>query len=466
MWNRSTLFFFFLLFSMATKINSKKINPLSFLTRSRPSSSLRPELLSPAGSFETLMAVIQGGADAIYFGVEQLNMRARAANNFTLKDLSKISKICQKHNIKSYLALNTILYDHDLPLMKKICDAAKLYHINAIIASDHAAIQYAHTIGLPVHISTQCNVSNIDTIRWYAPFADTIVLARELTLQQIDHITKQIKAQNICGPNGNLIKIELFIHGALCVAISGKCYMSLATYNASANRGACLQNCRREYRVIDEETGDELKIDNKYIMSPKDLCTIGFLDKLLDAGVSVFKIEGRAKGPEYAYTVTKAYRDAIDSYYTNTYTPEKIKQWTAQLETVYNRGFWQAGYYLGKQLGEWSGAYGSQATSEKVNIGFVQNYFPKVKIVQIKLDANSLNLNDTILITGPTTGIIETKVNSIVCNNQSLQSAPKNSSITTTLIQKVRKNDRVYKILSRLSSLKSQNPTSPPTCPK
>ncbi len=439
---------------MTKKINSKKINHLLSTSPIPHSPLFHPELLSPAGSFETLMAAIQAGANAIYFGIEQLNMRARAANNFTLKDLPKLSKICQKHNIKSYLALNTILYDHDLPLMKKICDAAKSHNINAIIASDHAAIQYAHSIGLPIHISTQCNISNIETIKWYAQFADTIVLARELTLQQITYITKQIALQNIRGPNNQLIKIEIFIHGALCVAISGKCYMSLATYNASANRGACLQNCRREYRVIDEETGDELKIDNKYIMSPKDLCTIGFLDKLLDAKVSVLKIEGRAKGPDYVYTVTKAYRDAIDSYYANTYTPQKIKQWTTELETVYNRGFWQAGYYLGKQLGEWSGAYGSQATTEKVIVGYVQNYFPKAHIAQLQLDANSLNLNDTILITGPTTGIIETKVTSLVCDNRSIQSAPKNSSITIPLTQKVRKNDKVYKIITRQSSLK------------
>ena len=447
MWNRSTIFFFFL-FSYWLQLK------MSFSPQKASVHSNLIELLSPAGSFETLRAAIQAGANAIYFGVEQLNMRARAANNFTLKDLSKISKICQKHNIKSYLALNTILYDHDIPLMKKICDAAKSHHIDAIIASDHAAIQYAHSIGLPIHISTQCNVTNLDSIKWYAQFANTIVLARELTLQQINHITKQIALQNIRGPNNQLIKIEIFIHGALCVAISGKCYMSLATYNASANRGACLQNCRREYRVIDEETGDELKIDNKYIMSPKDLCTIGFLDKLLDAGVSVLKIEGRAKGPEYVYTVTKAYRDAIDSYYANTYTPQKIKQWTTQLETVYNRGFWQAGYYLGKQLGEWSGAYGSKATTEKLIVGHVQNYFPKAKIVQIQLDANYLNLNDTILITGPTTGIIETKVTSILSNNQSLQSAPQHSSITLPINKTVRKNDKVYKIISRLPSPK------------
>src|SRR3989344_3087256 len=447
MWNRSTIFFFFL-FSYWLQLK------MSFSPQKASVHSNLIELLSPAGSFETLRAAIQAGANAIYFGVEQLNMRARAANNFTLKDLSKISKICQKHNIKSYLALNTILYDHDIPLMKKICDAAKSHHIDAIIASDHAAIQYAHSIGLPIHISTQCNVTNLDSIKWYAQFANTIVLARELTLQQINHITKQIALQNIRGPNNQLIKIEIFIHGALCVAISGKCYMSLATYNASANRGACLQNCRREYRVIDEETGDELKIDNKYIMSPKDLCTIGFLDKLLAAGVSVLKIEGRAKGPDYVYTVTKAYRDAIDSYYANTYTPQKIKQWTTQLETVYNRGFWQAGYYLCKQLGEWSGAYGSKATTEKLIVGHVQNYFPKAKIVQIQLDANYLNLNDTILITGPTTGIIETKVTSILSNNQSLQSAPQHSSITLPINKTVRKNDKVYKIISRLPSPK------------
>jgi putative protease len=417
-------------------------------------SSPAPELLSPAGSFETLMAAIQAGADAVYFGIEQLNMRARAANNFTLKDLSKISKICQKHNLRSYLALNTILYDHDIPLMKKICNAAKKHHISALIASDHATIQYAHSIGLSVHISTQCNITNLDSIKWYAQFADTIVLARELTLQQINHITKQIALQNIRGPNGNLIKIEIFIHGALCVAISGKCYMSLATYNASANRGACLQNCRRSYKVIDEETGDELKIDNKYIMSPKDLCTIGFLDKLLDSGVSVLKIEGRAKGPDYVYTVTKAYREAIDSYYNHTYTPQKIQQWTTQLEKVYNRGFWQAGYYLGKQLGEWSGVYGSKATTEKVIVGYIENYFLKAKIAQIKLDANTVDLNDNILITGPTTGIIETTITSILCENKSIQSAQKLSSITLPLTQKVRKNDKVYKIISRQQSSK------------
>src|SRR3989344_2787553 len=437
MWNRSTIFFFFL-FSYWLQLK------MSFSPQKASVHSNLIELLSPAGSFETLRAAIQAGANAIYFGVEQLNMRARAANNFTLKDLSKISKICQKHNIKSYLALNTILYDHDIPLMKKICDAAKSHHIDAIIASDHAAIQYAHSIGLPIHISTQCNVSNLDSIKWYAQFANTIVLARELTLQQINHITKQIALQNIRGPNNQLIKIEIFIHGALCVAISGKCYMSLATYNSSANRGACLQNCRREYRVIDEETGDELKIDNKYIMSPKDLCTISFLDQLLDAGVSVLKIEGRGKAPEYVYETVKAYREATDAYCKNEYTPEKIYLWEKQLETVYNRGFWKGGYYLGKKLGEWSGAYGSQATKEKIYVGKVKNYYAKSQIVAANLEANDLKINDEIIITGKTTGLVKEKVHDLAEDEKKVILGRRGSLVTFPSKEKVRQNDKIY----------------------
>jgi len=302
------------------------------------------EIMSPAGSWETLTAAIQGGANSVYFGIEQLNMRARAANNFKTDELPEIVKTCREKNVKTYLTLNTILYDHDISLMKKICDTAKAAGVTAVIASDLAAIMYAHSIGLEVHISTQMNVTNIETVKFLAQFADVVVLARELTLKQIKKICETIKKENIRGPKGNLVEIEIFVHGALCVAISGKCYMSLATQNASANRGACFQNCRRSYRVIDEENGEELVLDNKYIMSPKDLCTIGFVDQLIEAGVAVFKIEGRGKGPDYVYKVTKAYREAVDSYENGTYTKEKIAAWTRELESVFNRGFWHGGY--------------------------------------------------------------------------------------------------------------------------
>ncbi|MBS3115009.1 U32 family peptidase, partial [Candidatus Woesearchaeota archaeon] len=319
------------------------------------------ELMSPVGSYESLAAAIQAKADSIYFGVGELNMRSRAAYNFTVKDLKKIADICKKNNIKSYLTLNVVVYDNEFKAIKKLCDAAKKAKISAVIASDLAVIQYANKIKLPVHISTQANVSNIEAVRFYSRYADVIVLARELTLEQIRNIAKEIKKQNMRGPNKQLVKIELFIHGAMCVSISGKCQMSLALYNEPANRGKCLQACRRAYRVIDEETGDELVIDNKYVMSPKDLCTIGFIDKLIEAGVSVFKIEGRGRSPEYVYTVTKVYKEAVESYFNGSYTKTKIKHWTSELEKVFNRGFWQGGYYLGKKLGEWSGTYGSKA---------------------------------------------------------------------------------------------------------
>src|SRR3989344_8296374 len=323
------------------------------------------ELMSTVGNYESLIAAINSGADSIYFGVEQLNMRAKSANNFTIKDIDKITKICKENKIECFLTLNTIMYNHDLNLMKKICNKAKKSNVNAIIASDVSAMMYANSIGLNVHCSTQTNVSNIESVKFYSKFVDVIVLARELTLMQTKDICNKIKKQNIKGPSGNPIRIEIFAHGALCVAISGKCYMSLAVYNASANRGACLQNCRRSYRVIDEETGDELVVNNKYVMSPKDLCTIGFIDKILDSGVSILKIEGRGRPPEYVYTVVKCYKEAIDSYYNKTYNQEKIDKWTKELESVFNRGFWHGGYYLGKKLGEWSGSYGSKAKKEK-----------------------------------------------------------------------------------------------------
>ena len=406
------------------------------------------ELMAPAGSYEALRAAIQAGADSVYFGIEQLNMRARAANNFTLRDLKKIVNICQQHHVKAYLTLNTIIYDQDLTQMKKICTAAKKAGLTAVICTDIAALAYAHSIGLEVHLSTQANISNLEAVKFYAQFADVLVLARELTLPQIKSIITEIKKQKICGPSGNLVKIELFIHGALCVSIAGKCYMSLATYNYSANRGACLQNCRRAYRVIDDETGDELKIENKYVMSPKDLCTIGCIDQILAAGVKILKIEGRGRSPEYVYTTVKAYREAADSYIQGTYSLDKIKQWTKELEKVFNRGFWQGGYYLGKKLGEWSGSYGSQAIKKKIYVGRVQNYFTKPKIAEIHLEAAGIKIGDEILITGPTTGLIQTKVNSIFINikgkDKKVQKAKKGARVTIPIPQKVRPNDKLF----------------------
>ena len=315
--------------------------------------------MSPAGSWDTLNASIQGGADSVYFGIEQLNMRARAANNFKIAELSEIVRHCTEKGVKTYLTLNTILYDHDIPLMKRICDEAKKAGVTAVIACDLAGIQYARSISLEVHISTQQNISNMEQVKFFAAYADVVVLARELTIQQIQYICDQVKKQDIRGPKGELVEIEIFVHGALCVAISGKCHMSLHTQNASANRGACVQNCRRAYKVVDEETGEELVLDNQYVMSPKDLCTVMFLDEILKTGVRVLKIEGRGKSPDYVYTVTKVYKEAATSVIEKTFTKEKIVAWMTELGTVYNRGFWEGGYYLGKKLGEWSNSSGS-----------------------------------------------------------------------------------------------------------
>lgn len=407
------------------------------------------EVMSPAGSYETMTAAIQAGANAVYFGIEQLNMRARSANNFSLSDIPKIVEKCQAAHVKTYLTLNTILYNHDIALMKKICDAAKKNNVDAVIASDIAAIGYANSIGLEVHISTQQNVSNIEAVRFYAKFADVIVLARELTLKQIEQITTAIVAENIRGPKGELVEIELFAHGALCVAISGKCYMSLATHNASANRGACLQNCRRSYRVTDEESGEELVIDNQYIMSPKDLCTIGFVDKILDAGVRVLKLEGRGRSVEYVHTVTKAYREAVDSYLTNTYTPEKIAAWTTQLESVFNRGLWHGGYYLGKKLGEWSGTGGSQATKEKIYIGSAEKYYAEPKVAQFKIEAGTLALGNSIIIAGPTTGMIEATVKEMRVGDTEVTTAKQGDTVTMPIDAIVRPSDKLFVIADR-----------------
>ena len=407
------------------------------------------ELLSPVGSYESLHAAIKAGADAVYFGVEQLNMRSRSARKFTLDDLENIAKECREHVVKSCIALNTIIYDTELPLMQEICDAAKNAGLSAVIATDISAIAYARSIGLRVHISTQANVSNIEAVAFYAQFADVIVLARELSLEQIRNITDQIHRRDIRGPAGEPVKIELFVHGALCVSISGKCYMSLATTNHSANRGECLQNCRKSYRVIDELTNEELVIDNKFVMSPKDLCTIGFIDQLINAGAAVFKIEGRGRSSDYVFHTTKAYREAIDSYFEKSTTPEKIKQWTTQLENVFNRGFWHGGYYLGARLDEWSGAYGSVAKKQKTYCGFVSNFFSKLGVAQIMLENAGISVGDTIALTGPTTGYEERILESMYVNDRPADTAQKGDDVTIPLDVRVRRKDKLYVIHNR-----------------
>lgn len=404
------------------------------------------ELLSPAGSFEALMAAIKAGCNAVYFGVEQLNMRARSSNNFTLDDLRKVAEIGREHKINTYLALNTVLYDHDISLMKRIVQAAKESGITAIIASDHAAIHYAHTQGVKVHISTQVNVSNIDTLEFYATYADTIVLARELSLKQVAEITREINRRKIVGPSGNPVRIEIFAHGALCMAISGKCYMSLHSNFASANRGVCIQNCRKSYIVTDKDEGVEFEVDNEYIMSAKDLCTIDFLDKILAAGVSVLKIEGRGRSADYVYTVTKCYREAIDALAAGKVTPEMVADWKARLATVYNRGFWD-GYYLGKKMGEWNNVYGSKATTVKMYIGRGVKYFEKAVVGEFRLETSHLSVGDQIMITGPTTGYVEATVTELRIENQSVQKVTRGEVFTLPLHEKIRPSDKLYKIL-------------------
>lgn len=407
------------------------------------------EIMSPAGSFESLRAALDAGPDSVYFGVEQLNMRARAANNFSVEDLPRIVELCKKRKVRTYLTVNTILYDHDIELMRKICNAAKTAGVSAVIASDIAAISYAHSIGLEVHISTQANISNIEAVKFYAQFADVVVLARELTLKQIEKICQQIRKNKICGPSGRLVEVEIFAHGALCVAISGKCYMSLATYNSSANRGACLQNCRHSYRVIDEETGDELVIDNKYIMSPKDLCTVGFIDKILAAGINVLKLEGRGRSADYVYTVTRVYREAADAVLTGKYTKAMVENWQRDLAGVFNRGFWKGGYYLGKKLGEWSGTYGSKSSKEKVYIGKARKYFPKAHIGEFVIETGELNKGENVIITGPNTGILYAQVKSLYVDDRPSDRAVRGDIITFPVDKRVRKNDKIFIIKDR-----------------
>ncbi len=407
----------------------------------------RVELLAPAGSFEAMIAAIQGGADAIYFGVEQLNMRARATMNFVVEDLHAIAHLCKQHKVRTYLTLNTIIYDHDIPMMKHIVNEVKRTGIDAIIAADQAVISYAFSQGVEVHISTQANITNVETVSFYAHFADVMVLSRELSLNQIKQICKAIEKQQIKGPLGKLIDIEVFAHGALCMAVSGKCHLSLHTQNASANRGVCVQNCRRKYKVIDIEDGHELEIDNEYIMSAKDLCTIDFMDQLLDTGIKVLKIEGRGKAADYVKTVTRCYREAIDSYYENTYTPEKIAGWMGRLHNVYNRGFW-SGYYLGREIGEWANSAGSQAHTRKIYIGKATNYYSRTGIAEFLLEAYSLKVGQQVMITGPTTGVIETTIETLHVNDDGAKEmAEKGEYCSFKTGTQVRNSDKLYKIV-------------------
>lgn len=400
------------------------------------------EIMAPAGNWASMQAAIRGGADSVYFGIEQLNMRARASNNFTMDDLPKISVLAKEHGIKTYLTLNTVLYDHDLPLMKRIIDAVKDYQISAIIAADQAAISYAYKQGVEVHISTQANISNIEMVEFYSHFADVMVLARELSLGQVKKIVDGIKERNISGPSGGLVEVEIFAHGALCMAVSGKCYLSLHTYNASANRGACMQNCRHAYKVQNEE-GIELEIDNEYIMSPKDLCTIDFLDKVLASGAGVLKIEGRGRSPEYVQTTTRCYKEAALAVANGSYTTEKVQQWKNELEQVYNRGFWD-GYYLGRRLGEWSPVYGSAAKKEKTFVGKVLHYFPKAKVAHIRVKAREISAGDSILFIGGRTGVVEQEVDSLWVNDKPGKKVTQGEECTIKTAEPVRDGDNLY----------------------
>ncbi len=403
------------------------------------------ELMAPAGNFESLTAALKAGADSVYFGVEQLNMRARATMNFTMEDLPEIANRCQEYGAKSYLTLNTIIYDHDLSLIKRIISQVKEAGISAVIAADQAVIMHAKSQGVEVHISTQVNVTNIETVKFYANFADVMVLARELSVKQMKQICDQIVKEDVRGPSGNLVEVEVFSHGALCMAVSGKCYLSLHSHNSSANRGACIQNCRRTYKVIDLEDGNELEIDNQYIMSPKDLCTIDFLDQLLDTGITVMKIEGRGRAPEYVKTVIECYREAIDAYFEGDYTPEKVKGWMSRLEKVYNKGFW-SGYYLGQKMGEWSDQHGSHATIRKIFLGRGMKYYSKQGVGEFKIDSHSLKKGDQILITGPTTGVIEMEVEEIRVDYNAVDEAKKGDEVSFK-VEKIRPSDKLYKVV-------------------
>ncbi len=401
------------------------------------------EIMAPAGNFECLNAAIQGGANSVYFGVGNLNMRSHSANNFSSADLQQVCDICRENGVKSYLTLNIVLYDEDIEPMKEALQAAKAAGITAVIASDMAAITYARELGIEVHISTQLSISNSQSLKFYAQYADVIVLARELNLGQVKEIKATIDREQIKGPSGRLLEIEMFCHGALCMAISGKCYLSLHEYGASANRGSCYQLCRRGYSVTDLETGNTLEIDNKYIMSPKDLCTIEFMDKIIDAGVTVFKIEGRARSAEYVKTVARCYRDAADAVLAGKYTPEYASELKERLSTVFNRGFWD-GYYQGARLGEWSEVYGNKATKSKKYIGKVTNYFSNIGVAEILIETGSISVGDNVIIIGPSTGVVEVKVEEIRVDLKSTESAVKGEYCSIAVPEKLRRSDKLY----------------------
>ncbi len=404
------------------------------------------EIMSPAGSYESLMAAIQGGADSIYFGIEGLNMRAKSSNNFTIEDLHNIARICRENNIKSYLTVNTIIYDNDMELMRKVVNAAKEANLSAIIAADVAVLMYARSIGVEVHLSTQLNITNTESLKFYAQFADVVVLARELNLEQVTSIHKDIVEQQIKGPSGELIRIEMFCHGALCMAVSGKCYLSLHEKDLSANRGACNQICRRGYIVKDKDSEIELEIDNEYIMSPKDLKTIHFMNKMMDAGVRVFKIEGRARGPEYVRLVTSCYKEAVQAYCDGSFSQEKIDVWNEKLATVFNRGFWD-GYYLGQRLGEWTHRYGSGATKRKVYVGKAIKHFGNIGVTEFLVETQSIKTGDELLITGPTTGAIFLMAEDIRVDLKQVSEVVKGDHFSIKTPEKIRPNDQLYKMV-------------------
>ncbi|MBR5696457.1 MAG: U32 family peptidase [Paludibacteraceae bacterium] len=403
------------------------------------------EIMAPVGSYESLQAAIQSGANSVYFGIEKLNMRSRSASNFSTEDLRKIVSICKENGIKSYLTVNTVIYNDDLELMKEIIDTAKEVGVSAIIAADVAAMTYAYSIGVEVHLSTQLNIANVEALKFYARYADVVVLARECNMDQVRNIWEAIQEEQIKGPKGELIKIEMFCHGALCMAVSGKCYLSLHELNASANRGACYQVCRHGYRLIDDESDIEIKVDNQYLMSPKDLKTIHFINKLIESGVRVLKIEGRARGPEYVKTVVSCYDEAINSYLDGKYSEEKIAQWDERLSKVFNRGFWN-GYYLGQRLGEWSATYGSEAKKKKVYVGKGTKYYSKIGVAEFLVETKyGIKKGDEVLIIGPTTGVIELKVGEMHVGESVAEECQKGDLFSIAVPDKIRTSDKLYK---------------------
>ena len=402
--------------------------------------------MAPVGSYEALSAAIQAGAGSVYFGIGRLNMRSKSAKNFTLDDLNKIATICNEHNVKSYVTINTVVFDEELDEMRQLVDAVKANGISAIIASDQSVIQYARQIGVEVHMSTQCNITNIEAIKYYSQFADVMVTAREVSVNQVKAITRKIEEQNIRGPKGELIRIEVFCHGALCMAVSGKCYLSLDNFNTSANRGACVQPCRRGYTVQDRDKEITLAIDNEYIMSPKDLCTLPFLDKVLDAGVKILKIEGRGRSPEYTKVTVGVYSEAVKAIQNGGFTEEKVVEWTERLRSVYNRDFWD-GYYLGRKMGEWTQRYGSQATKTKIFVGTVTNFFAKINVAEIRMETQDLKVGDDIMIIGPTTGVYEDNVSEIRVELQPVESTEKGELCSIPVKDVIRRGDKVYKVI-------------------